>query len=73
MIYRWFVRRQALAGWQRLSESTIDELPLADEVHFVYLGDHPLAADLAEPMPSVRGYAMSSSVACPACASRLRT
>jgi ketosteroid isomerase-like protein len=46
MIYRWFVRRQALAGWQRLSEPTIDDLPLADDVHFVSLGDHPLTADL---------------------------
>jgi hypothetical protein len=46
MIYRWFVRKQALAGWARLSEQRIDETPLANDVHFVFLGDHPLAADL---------------------------
>jgi hypothetical protein len=46
MIYRWLVREQALAAWQRLSDQRIDEIPLADDVHFVYLGDHPLAADL---------------------------
>lgn len=46
MIYRWFVRKQVLAGWELLSDQRIDELPLASDVHFVYLGDHPLAADL---------------------------
>ena len=46
MIYRWFVRRQALVMWERLSDQRIDEIPLADNIHFVYLGDHPLAADL---------------------------
>jgi ketosteroid isomerase-like protein len=30
----------------QLSGATINELPLADDVHFVYLGDHALAADL---------------------------
>ncbi|OBG31373.1 hypothetical protein A5671_10005 [Mycolicibacter heraklionensis] len=46
MIYRWLVRRQAAAGWQRLSEQRFDETPLADDMHFVFLGDHELAADL---------------------------
>jgi ketosteroid isomerase-like protein len=46
MIYRWFVRKQVLSGWERLSDQRIDEIPLADGVHFVYLGDHPLAADI---------------------------
>jgi ketosteroid isomerase-like protein len=46
MIYRWFVRKQALAGWKLLSDQRIDEIPLADDVHFVYLGDHPLSADI---------------------------
>ncbi|MCW2627624.1 MAG: hypothetical protein JWR48_4346 [Mycobacterium sp.] len=46
MIYRWFVRKQALAVWAKLSDQRIDEIPLADGVHFVYLGDHELAADL---------------------------
>lgn len=46
MIYRWLVRRQALRLWECLSDQRIDELPLADDVHFVYLGDHALAADL---------------------------
>lgn len=46
MIYRWLVRRAAMVGWQRLSDHRVDDLPLADDVHFVFLGDHPLAADL---------------------------
>jgi predicted ester cyclase len=46
MIYRWFVRKEALAAWVRLSDQRIDEIPLADDVHFVYLGDHPLTVDL---------------------------
>ena len=46
MIYRWFVRKQALAVWAKLSDQRIDEIPLADGVHFVYLGNHALAADL---------------------------
>jgi predicted ester cyclase len=46
MIYRWFVRKQALKWWERLSDQRIDEIPLADDVHFVYLGEHPLATDL---------------------------
>jgi ketosteroid isomerase-like protein len=46
MIYRWLVRRQAKAGWRRLSEQRFDETPLADDMHFVFLGDHPLAADI---------------------------
>jgi ketosteroid isomerase-like protein len=46
MIYRWFVRKQALAAWQLLSDQRLDEIRIADNVHFVYLGDHPLAADL---------------------------
>ncbi len=46
MIYRWFVRKQSPTAWERLSPQHIDELPLADDVHFVFLGDHPLAADL---------------------------
>jgi hypothetical protein len=46
MIYRWLVRRGARVGWQRLSEHRLDDLPLADDVHFVFFGDHPLAVDL---------------------------
>jgi ketosteroid isomerase-like protein len=45
MIYRWFVRKQSLAVWAKLSDQRIDEIPLADDVHFVYLGDHSLATD----------------------------
>jgi hypothetical protein len=45
MIYRWFVRKQAFAAWERLSDQGIDDIPLAADVHFVYL-DHPLATDL---------------------------
>jgi hypothetical protein len=46
MIYRWLVRKGAAQGWQRLSEQRFDETPLADDMHFVFLGDHPLAADI---------------------------
>jgi predicted ester cyclase len=46
MLYRWFVRKQAVALWAKLSDQRIDEIPLADNVRFVYLGDHELAADL---------------------------
>jgi len=46
LIYRWFVRKQAQALWDRLSDQRIDEIPIADDVHFVYLGDHPLATEL---------------------------
>jgi hypothetical protein len=46
MIYRWFVRKQSLGVWAKLSDQRIDEIPLADDVHFVHLGDHQLAADL---------------------------
>jgi hypothetical protein len=44
--YRWVVRKAATVGWQRLSDHRIDELPLADDVHFVFVGDDALAADL---------------------------
>ncbi|OBB75675.1 nuclear transport factor 2 family protein [Mycobacterium sp. 852014-52144_SCH5372336] len=46
MLYRWFVRKQAYTLWDRLSDQRIDEIPIADDVHFVYLGDHPLATEL---------------------------
>ncbi len=46
MIYRWFVRKQALAAWKLLSDQRLDDIRLADNVHLVYLGDHPLAADI---------------------------
>ena len=46
MIYRSLVRKAALIGWQRLSDHRVDDLPLADDVHFVFLGDHALAVDL---------------------------
>jgi ketosteroid isomerase-like protein len=42
----WFVRKQAPAAWERLSEQRIAEHRLADVVHFVFLGDHPLAVDI---------------------------
>jgi hypothetical protein len=34
MIYRWLVRKQAAAGWERLSQQRIDETPLAADMHF---------------------------------------
>jgi ketosteroid isomerase-like protein len=46
VLYRWFVRKQALRLWDRLSDQRFDDIPIADDVHFVYLGDHPLATDL---------------------------
>ncbi|MDT5094365.1 MAG: hypothetical protein QOH60_3728 [Mycobacterium sp.] len=46
MIYRWFVRKQALTLWERLSDQRFDEIPLAGDVHFIYLGDHPLATEI---------------------------
>ena len=46
MIYRFLVRKGVQVGWQRLSGHRVDDLPLADDVHFVFLGDHELAADL---------------------------
>jgi ketosteroid isomerase-like protein len=46
MIYRWFVRKQALAAWQLLNDQRLDEIRIAENVHFVYLGDHPMAADI---------------------------
>ena len=46
MIYSALVRKAALIGWQRLSDHRVDDLPLADDVHFVFLGDHALAVDL---------------------------
>ncbi|MEW5808321.1 MAG: nuclear transport factor 2 family protein [Actinomycetota bacterium] len=46
MLYRWFVRKRAFTLWDRLSDQRIDEIPIADDVHFVYLGDHPLATEL---------------------------
>lgn len=45
-MYRWLVRKRAAAGWQQLSAQQIDDAPIADDMHFVFLGDHPLAADL---------------------------
>ncbi|OBF67690.1 hypothetical protein A5753_03905 [Mycobacterium sp. 852002-51971_SCH5477799-a] len=38
MIYRWLVRKQAAAGWQRLSEQRFDETPLADDTRGAYFG-----------------------------------
>jgi ketosteroid isomerase-like protein len=49
MIYRWLVRKAAQTGWQRLSDQRIDDLPLTDDVHFRFLGDHELAVDLRGP------------------------
>jgi ketosteroid isomerase-like protein len=46
MFYRWLVHKAAVTGWQRLSDHRVDDLPLADDVHFVFLGDHALAVDL---------------------------
>ncbi|MED5811095.1 nuclear transport factor 2 family protein [Mycolicibacterium sp. 050232] len=46
MIYRWLARKKAIALWAKLSDQRIDEIPLADDVHFQYLGDHALAVDL---------------------------
>jgi hypothetical protein len=46
MIYRWFVRKRALLLWERLSDERFDEIPIANDVHFIYLGDHPLATEL---------------------------
>ena len=55
MIYRWLVRKAAQTGWQRLSEHRVDDLPLAADVHFVFLGDHELATDLRGP-EALRGW-----------------
>ncbi len=49
MIYRWLAQKAAQTGWQRLSDHRIDDLPLTDDVHFVFLGEHALAADLRGP------------------------
>jgi ketosteroid isomerase-like protein len=46
MLYRRFVRKQALALWNRLNDQRFDDIPLADDVHFVYSGDHSLATEL---------------------------
>jgi ketosteroid isomerase-like protein len=46
MVYQWALRRAAMIGWQRLSDHRLDDLPLADDVHFVFLGDDTLSADL---------------------------
>jgi ketosteroid isomerase-like protein len=46
MLYRWFVRKQALVLWDRLSDQRFEDIPIANDVHFVYLGDHPLATEL---------------------------
>ena len=46
MIYHWLVRKQATKLWGRLADHRFDEIPLADDVHFVYMGEHPLAVDL---------------------------
>jgi len=46
MIYRWLARKQAAAGLERLSEQRFEETPLADDMHFVFHGDPPLAADI---------------------------
>ncbi|MDZ4234586.1 MAG: nuclear transport factor 2 family protein [Dietzia sp.] len=46
MLYRWFVRKQALALWDRLNDQRFDDIPIAKDVHFVYFGDHPLATEL---------------------------
>jgi len=49
VIYRRLARKAAQTGWQRLSDHRIDDLPVADNVHFVFLGEHALAADLRGP------------------------
>jgi hypothetical protein len=36
MIYRWLVRKAAQTGWQQLSDHRVDDLPLADDVHFAF-------------------------------------
>ena len=41
MLYRWFVRNQALGGLKQLSEQRIEDTPLAEDIRFVFLGDHP--------------------------------
>lgn len=46
VLYRRFVRSQALALWDKLSDQRVDEIPVSEDVHFVYSGDHPLATDL---------------------------
>jgi ketosteroid isomerase-like protein len=45
MVYRWLLRRQIRAGFEGLSPRDIDTLPLADNIHFTYLGDHALAIE----------------------------
>jgi ketosteroid isomerase-like protein len=64
MIYRWLVRKAAVTGWQRLSDHRVDDLPLADDVHFTFLGDHALAVDLHGP-EALRGWLLDLFVRFP--------
>lgn len=45
MLIRWLIRRQARAGFEGLSAQSVDALPLADDMHFSYLGEHALAIE----------------------------
>ena len=40
MLYRWIARRQVEAAWRNLSGRDLDKLPLADDMHFSFAGDH---------------------------------
>ena len=47
MLYRWIARRQVEPAWRSLSGRDLDKLPLADDMHFSFAGDHALAAELS--------------------------
>jgi hypothetical protein len=46
MVWGWFLRRQALAAWARLSAHELDDLPLAASMRFTWDGDPDLAVEL---------------------------
>jgi hypothetical protein len=39
VIYRWFVGKQAAAGWERLSRRRFKQTRSAEDVHAVFLAD----------------------------------
>jgi hypothetical protein len=70
MLCRWFVRKQAQMLWDRLSDQRIDDLPIAKNAHFVYLGDHPLATEI-NGADAMRGWLRTScSAGFPGCVSK---
>lgn len=45
-MYAWVIRRRVVGLWRRLSDGDLEAIPLAGDIRFSYLGDHPLAAEL---------------------------